>query len=59
MRKDRLSLFVNLDYAGKSLAAASELKAAINAFQTIGKMSLANQLEVNEIVQNTDASQGK
>ena len=54
--KDRLSLFVNLDYAGKSLEAVSELKTAISVFQTIGKMSLANQLEVNEIVQNTDAA---
>ena len=54
--KDRLSLFVNLDYAGKSLEAISELKRAIDEFQTIGKMSLANLLEVSEIVQNTNTA---
>ena len=54
--KDRLSLFINLDYASKSLAAVVELKSAVGEFQTIGKMSLENLLEVSEIVEETDAA---
>ena len=54
--KDRLSLFINLDYASKSLAAVIELKSAVGEFQTIGKMSLENLLEVSEIVEETDAA---
>ena len=54
--KDRLSLFINLDYASKSLAAVVELKSAVNEFQTIGKKSLENLLEVSEIVEETDAA---
>ena len=54
--KDRLSLFINLDYASKSLAAVVELKSAVDEFQTIGKKSLENLLEVSEIVEETDAA---
>ena len=54
--KDRLSLFINLDYASKSLAAVVELKSAVDEFQTIGKKSLENLLEVSEIVEETESA---
>ena len=54
--KDRLRLFINLDYASNSLAAVVELKSAVDEFQTIGKKSLENLLEVSEIVEETDAA---